>query len=214
MAFSKTAINRIIFILFVVLIAGAIYYFVHINKIMNQLERRLDYSEGERFRLQTDLDASRSIIDSQKTQLQSAEEEKQALEQELDDLEVQLLQVQELLNNEKQRTQALEIDRQKLQAALTDAQEEIRLWRGEIVSLDEVSTVLAKRKSAKRQFVKNIRTLREKVYQEKIKLQKEVDRMQLEKGNRGYLTRNGKPTSVSKDAVELDKIIIRSPAAR
>lgn len=213
MAFSKTAINRIIFVLFVVLIAGAIYYFVHINKIMNQLERRLDYSEGERLRLQTDLDASRSIIDSQKTQLQSAEEEKQALEQELDDLEVQLLQVQELLNNEKQRTQTLESDRQKLQAALTDAQEEIRLWRGEIVSLDEVSTVLAKRKSAKRQFVRNIRTLREKVYQEKIKLQKEIDRMQLEKGNRGYLTRNGKPTSVSKDAVELDKIIIRSPAA-
>ena len=214
MAFSKTAINRIIFVLFVVLIAGAIYYFVHINKIMNQLERRLDYSEGERLRLQTDLDASRSIIDSQKTQLQSAEEEKQALEQELDDLEVQLLQVQELLNNEKQRTQTLESDRQKLQAALTDAQEEIRLWRGEIVSLDEVSTVLAKRKSAKRQFVRNIRTLREKVYQEKIKLQKEIDRMQLEAGNRGYLTRNGKPTSVSKDAVELDKIIIRSPAAR
>ena len=83
-----------------------------------------------------------------------------------------------------------------------------------IVFLDEVDVVKIKRRNAKRELLRNIRALQTKLRVEKRRIQKELDRIQLEAGNRGYMVRNGKTTYVADSAVELDKIIIRSPAVR
>lgn len=214
MALSKTTLNRIIFILVTVMLVSAVVYSYRLSEVIQRLQQNLTKSEQERIGLKISLEHSRDRIQAQQQMYAALAQEKEALRLELDDFNVRVLQLQELLSKEKQANEALLSDHEQLHQEISTLQGEIRLWEGKITSLDEVDAVVAKRTESKRELQKNIHALRAALQKEKQRIQAEINRIQLENGNRGYMMKNGEPTFTSESAVELERIIIRQPAGR
>lgn len=214
MALSKTTLNRIVFIVLIVIVAGGGVYFFHLSDTIEHLQQILSNTEQERIRLQTTLDQSHSRIQTQYTTSITLVQDKEALQHELDDFKLRLLQLQELLTKEKQVNEVLQDDQDQLLQEVRTLREEIRLWEGNIATLDEADAVIAKRAKSNRELDKNIRALRARLRASKRRIQGELDRLKLGVGNRGYITENGVLTFNAESAVELDRIIIRGPTGR
>lgn len=212
MALSKTAINRIIFVLLIIIVATSIVFLSRLSTKIQNLQGTLVQSEQEGLRL-------RSIVEKQQIQFQALTQEndsllaeKEALLKEVDDFELRLLQLQELLTKEQQAKEALQSENENLNQEVFNLQDEIRLWEGKVTNLEEVKIVKDKRTQSKRQLKKNIRILYAKVREEKNRIQAEINRIKAEMGNRGFMTKNGKATFIPESEVQLDKIIVKPSA--
>ncbi len=214
MALSKTTLNRIVFILLIVIVAGAGVYSFYLSDTIEHLQQILSNTEQERIRLQTTLDQSHSRIQTQYATSITLVHDKEALQHELDDFKLRLLQLQELLTKEKQVNEALQGDQDQLLQEVRTLRGEIRLWEGNVATLDEADAVIAKRAKSNRELDKNIRALRARLRASKRRIQGELDRLKLGVGNRGYMTEHGVLTFNVGSAVELDRIIIRHSAGR
>lgn len=208
MALSKVTLNRVIFIVLAVFIVSAVVYVYRLSDVIQRLQKNLNDSEKERILLEVGLQRTNKQLETQRAKYETLAQEKEALQRELDDFNVRVLELQELLGKEKQANEALVSEQEQLHQEISELQGEIRLWEGKITSLDQVDTVIAKRTESKRELQSNIRALRVELQKEKQRVEEEINRIKLEKGNRGYMTKNGTSTFTAESAVELERIII------
>ncbi|MFA5362043.1 MAG: hypothetical protein WC335_02180 [Candidatus Omnitrophota bacterium] len=178
---------------------------------LQQIRQAYSVSEKEKTQLKAELEEIKNKFSHQEELFGKILKEKEALNAELNDLRLELNQSEQLLRKSQLEKQVFEDDARKAREALAAARERLRLLEGKIIGLQEVKASLEVRLQSLRELRGRIRDLRRDAYLKKVEAQKEMDRVKLEKGNRGLVIKDGRSTLTGKRAVEIDKIIITVP---
>jgi chromosome segregation ATPase len=161
-----------------------------------QIRQDLVASEKEKELLKVELEQTQQKIEEQKVLLEQVTAEKDKFFAESEDLKGKLALLQENFDKAK-------IDNDRLVKEVGDLKEDLRLWNGDIKDLKEIKLVVNRRR-------RSVSQLRSRVWDIKEKIQQEIDRVEMEMGNQGYLVKDGKPTPVP-GSIELEKIIVTRP---
>jgi chromosome segregation ATPase len=190
-------VNRILFgLLLILFFVGAIFFYYQ----WDMVKKAFVAAEKENVLLKEELTKTQVKLQQKDSELTSITKEK-------DDLQVKMSQLEGVLAQLKQDKKVLEEEKVRLNNEMASLKESLRLWEGNISDLKEVNLVLEKR-------TKGAQELRKRILDLKAKIQQEIDRFKLELGNRGYITKEGKPTLSQKREIELEKIIIKRPAKK
>ncbi len=208
---GKSRVNLIIIILLILVIATETCFFVLQYNNLQHIRRAYAVSEEEKMQLKTELEATRTKLSRQEELYLQILKEKESLNAEMNELRSDLSSSEQLLRKTQLEKQVLSDEARKNREALAEALEKLRLFEGKINNLQESKASLEARLEALRELRGRIREFRRAEYLKKIEEKKEIDRIKLEKGNRGLVIKNGQSTLTGKRAVELDKIIIKAP---
>ena len=208
---EKSRVNFVIVILLILVIITETVFFVMQYNNLQQIRQAYSVSEEEKMHLRTELEETKTKLSRQEELFGQILKEKEALNAELNDLRLELSQSEQLLRKSQLEKQVFADDARKSREALAAAREKLRLLEGKISNLQETKASLDARLQSLRELRGRIRELRRDAYLKKAETQKEMDRVKLEKGNRGLVIKGGQSTLTGKRAVELDKIIITVP---
>jgi uncharacterized protein involved in tolerance to divalent cations len=120
---------------------------------------------------------------------------------ELVQIKARLNETEKLLRQAQEEKKSFKEENAVLNKTIADLKEELRLWEGKIRSLDEKKLVTDKRSRSIREVRKRIRDL-------KIKAQREIDKIKMQLGNQGFVTKGGKSTFSREKTVQLEKIVV------
>lgn len=202
MIFKKASINKGVTVLLAIIVLLGIVFIVYQQKIITSLKEALTSASSETIKV--DLGPLEEKLKSGKGTLVVVGKEKDAIMLELAEIKAKLKETQELLNQAQSENKILKEDNSVLKAKIEGLEDEIRLWEGKIKNLDEKKLVLRKR-------TQSIRELNKRVWDLKVKAQKEIDAIKLKLGNLGFLTKDGKTTFSREKTVQLEKIIVTHP---
>lgn len=210
---TRIQINRLILTILIFLsiieAISLVVQYVEFQRIRASLEQRLVISEKEKLNLRTELGEARTKLLSQEEFYNQVFKEKETLNLELNDLKLTLSQLEELLNQARNEKQVLEGQAKKTNRELVSLKQNARLLEGKINALDEVKLFLDTRLEVLKELQQRIRNFKREALLNKIKAQAELDRVKLELGNRGFVTKSGKSTVNTQRAIELEKIVIK-----
>lgn len=213
--FIKTRIQINILILTILIFLGIIeavsliVQYVEFQRIRASLEQRLVISEKEKVNLRRELEEARTKLLSQEELYNQVFKEKEALNLDLNELKLTLSEFEELLNQARNEKQLLEGQAKKANRELVSLKENARLLEGKINALDEVKLFLNMRLEVLKELQQRIINFKREALLNKVKAQAELDRVKLELGNRGFVTKDGKSTVNTQRAIELEKIVIK-----
>lgn len=208
---KKNRLNFIIILLLIVVIATETIFFVMQYHSLQQIRQAYSISEKEKIQLSTELEETKTKLSHQEELFGQILKEKEALTVELNNLRSELSQSEQLLRKSQLEKQVFADDARKSREALAVVRERLRLLEGKITNLQEVKASLEVRLQSLRELRGRIKELRRDAYLKKVETQKEIDRVKLERGNRGLVIKSGQSTLTGKRAIELDKIIITAP---
>jgi chromosome segregation ATPase len=200
----------IIIFLILFIITETVFFVMQYNNLQ-QIRQAYSVSEEEKLHLKTELEETRTKLTRQEELFGQILREKEALNAEVNNLRMELSQSEQQLRKSELEKQVLSDEARKSRQALNDVLERLRLLEGKISDLGETKASLEARLEALRELRGRIRDLRRDAYMKKVEAQKEMDRIKLEKGNRGLVIKNGQSTLTGQRAVELEKIIITAP---
>jgi chromosome segregation ATPase len=169
-------------------------------------QQRLAVSEKEKINLKTELEELRTKLLSQE---ELYNKEKEASNLELNELKLILSQTEESLNRFRNEKRVLEGETERINGELILLKENARLLEGKINNLGEIKLFLDVKIKALKELRQRIKNFKKQALLNKIRVQRELDRIKLELGNRGFVIKEGESTVDTKRAVELEKIIIK-----
>lgn len=212
---TKIQINQLILITLIVFsIAGTIcflFQFLSFQKTRSSLQQALSISEKERIKLKAELEQTKAKLLTQQDELYAqTSKEKEALNLELSELKLTLKQTEELLKQAKNEKQVSKDEVKGINRALVALRENMRLLEGKINNPNETKLALETRLQGLRELRTRIKNFKREAFLNKVRAQKEIDRIKLEKGNRGLVTKDGQLTLTAQRAIELEKIIIKA----
>lgn len=199
MSFKKGNASKGVLILLVSIIVLAVFLVAYQHKIIRSLRTALSSAAGETISVNLG-----DKFKDKKGILVPVSYDKDTLMGELVQIKAKLAETQELLNNTTQENEALKEKNTALNKDVERLKEELRLWEGKINSLDEKKLVAEKRKQS-------IRELGRRIHQLKKKAQEEIDKIKMELGNQGFITKGGKTTFSREKIIQLEKIVVTHP---
>jgi chromosome segregation ATPase len=208
---EKNRLNLFVILVLVLVIVTETVFFVMQYNSLRQIRQAYFVSEEEKIHLRTELEETKSRLSRQEELFGQILKEKESLNAELNNLRLELSQSEQLLRKAQLEKQVMSDEARKNREVLAVVREKLRLLEGKITSQQEIKASLEVRLQSLRELRSRIRDLRRDAYLKKIEAQKEMDRVKLEKGNRGLVIKAGRSTLTGKRAVELDKIIIKVP---
>lgn len=223
-ALKRIPINQIILILLIAAsVVGAITLVAQslsFQKERYSLQEILNLTRAESLKLKQELKSTKQELESTQQELESirqklglynqALKEREDLQAELTELRATLSSTQDLLTQAKADKDILAKDAKKFGQELKFLQDQTRLLEGKIEGLDEIKLTLQTRIQSLRELRGRIRNFKREAFLNKVKAQKEIDRIKLEKGNRGFVKKDGQSTLNAQRMIELEKIIIRA----
>jgi chromosome segregation ATPase len=127
--------------------------------------------------------------------------DKEVILAELQEVRAKLNKAEETIAEETRKKEILESQNQRLNREINSLKEELRLWEGKINNIDEKKLVLERRN-------RGTKELCQRIWDFKLKAQKEIDQIKMALGNQGYLTKTGKSTFSREKIVKLEKIVV------
>jgi chromosome segregation ATPase len=205
MTFKKRENSQITLILFIVAILGVTGVVLYQTHIIRSLKEIIQVSEEQR--LHVSLGSLEEKLNNKEGTLAVVKKGTAVIKIEMEELKVKLNQTEAMLRDANEQKGTLQQENDNMVHQLAVLKEEVRLWEGQINSLEEEKMVLERREMGLKELKKRIRDF-------KVKAQKKIDRIKMELGNQGYITKQGKTTFNQKNIVELEKIIITNSSVR
>ncbi|MDD4954476.1 MAG: hypothetical protein PHP17_00335 [Candidatus Omnitrophica bacterium] len=183
-------------ILLIAIIILAVILIVYQHKIIRSLKMALGAAQSET----VSVDLGDKFKDKKGTFV-AVNYDKDTLMGELIQIKAKLAQTQEMLNAAKGENESLKQKNAALNDDINKLTGELRLWEGKITSLDEKKLVAERRTRCLKELGQRIRDL-------KVKAQQEVDKVKMELGNQGFITKGGKTTFSREKIIQLEKIVV------
>lgn len=202
MILKKGNMNKGVLILLVAAIVLAAFSIAYQHKIIRSLKRALSSAQSER--VSVDLGQLGDKLKDKKGTFVPVAYDKDTLMGELVQIKAKLAQTEDLLKQSQQEKESLREENAALNKTIAGLKEEVRLWEGKINSLDEKKLVLDKRN-------RSLKELRKRIWDLKVKAQREIDKIKMELGNRGFLAKGGKSTFSREKIIQLEKIVVIHP---
>ena len=199
MIFKKANINKGLLILLIAVIGLGAFLIIHQQKIIRSLKRALVSVPSET--VSVDLGQAGDKLKGKKGAFVAVNYDKDTLMVELVQIKARLNETEKLLRQAQEEKRSFKEENAVLNKTIADLKEELRLWEGKIRSLDEKKLVTDKRSQSIREVRKRIRDL-------KIKAQREIDKIKMQLGNQGFVTKGGKSTFSREKTVQLEKIVV------
>ena len=205
MSFKKHENNKITLILLIAAILGIIGIIVYQTHIIRSLKETILMSEEQK--VHVNLGPLEEKLNNKEGTLAVVKKSEATIKLEMEELKVKLNQTEAQLDEANKQKEALQQENVNINGQLAALKEELRLWQGQINNLEEKKMVLERR-------AKGWKELKKRISDFNLKAQKELDRIKMELGNQGYITKQGKTTFSHKNIVELEKIIITHSSAK
>ena len=205
MVFKKRENSKITLVLLIAAILGVAGVIVYQTRIIRSLKEVIQASEEQK--LHINLGSLEEKLNNKEGTLAVVKKSEAEIKFEIEELKAKLNQTVALLEEANKQKDALQQENASMGEQLAALKEELRLWEGQINNLEEKNMVLERRS-------KGWKELKKRISDFKRKAQKEMDRIKMELGNQGYITKEGKTTFSRKNIVELEKIIITHSSAR
>jgi len=202
MIFKKGNMSKGVLILLVSVIVLAVFLVIHQHKIIRSLKEALSSAQNET--VNVDLGPLGNKLKDKKGTFALVKYDKDTLMGELLQIKAKLAETEGLLRQAQQENESLKEENAALTGAIAGLKEELRLWEGKINSLDEKKLVIKKRNQSLRELSKRIWDL-------KTRAQREIDKIKMELGNQGFLTKGGKTTFSREKIIQLEKIVVTHP---
>lgn len=196
MSFKKENSGKGALILLIAVIILAVILIVYQHKIIRSLRMALGAAQSET--VSVDLGGK---FKDKKGVFVAVNYDKDTLMGELVQIKAKLAETQDMLNAAKGENESLKEKNITLNQDIDKLKEELRLWEGRIASLDEKKLVAERRTRCLKELSQRIRDL-------KVKAQQEVDKVKMELGNQGFITKGGKTTFSREKIIQLEKIIV------
>lgn len=205
MDFKKRENSKTTLILLIAAILGVAGVIVYQTHIIRSLKEVIQASEEQK--IHVNLGSLEEKLKNKEGTLAVVKKNEATIKFELEELKAKLNQTEALLSEANKQKETLQQENAVMGEQLAALKEELRLWEGQINNLEEKKMVLERR-------AKGWKELKKRISDFKVKAQKEIDRIKMELGNQGYITKQGKTTFSLKNIVELEKIIITHSSAR
>jgi len=202
MIFKKGNTSKGVVILLIAAIVLAVILVVYQHKIIRSLKRALSLAQGER--VSVDLGQLGDKFKDKKGTLVAVNYDKDTLMGELIQVKAKLAEAESMLRQAQEEKESLKEENAALNKAVADLKEEVRLWEGKINTLDEKKLVIAKRSQS-------VKELRKRIWDLKVRAQREIDAVKMRLGNQGFMTRSGKTTFSREKIIQLEKIVVTHP---
>ncbi len=202
MIFKKANMNKGVLILLISAIALGAFLIIYQQKIIRSLKRALSGAQSER--VSVDLGPLGDKLKGKKGTFVAVGYDKDTLMVELAQIKAKLNETEDLLRQAQEEKESLKEENAVLNKTVAGLKEELRLWEGKIKSLDEKKLVIEKRSQS-------IKELRKRIWDLKVKAQREIDKIKMQLGNQGFLTKGGKSTFSREKTVQLKKIVVTHP---
>jgi len=206
MSSEKSLAKKIWLVVGILVVLGLIAALVYEGYSYYKVREALDTSEQEKQQLKIDLAETQQKFDEQQALLMQITNEKDQLLSEKSKLLADSEELKGKLAKLQEDFDKAKLENERLAGEIGDLKEDLRLWNGDVKDLKEVKLVVERRR-------RSVHKLRSRVWDIKVQVQAEIDRVETEMGNQGYLVKNGKPTPVP-GAIELEKIVVTQPAAK
>lgn len=210
---KKIQINQLILLtLIMISITGTIALVTQYRAFQEErysMRELLNITRNENLKLKQELESTKVKLELYNQVLK----EKEDLQQELNELKSTLKETQDLLTQAKGDKDILATGAKQFSSELKSLLNQMRLLEGKIGGLDEIKLALQARIQSIKELRGRIRNFKREAFLNKVKVQKEIDRIKLEKGNRGLVIKNGQPTVSTQKTIELEKIIIKAGLA-
>ncbi|MCK9615254.1 MAG: hypothetical protein M0R48_07120 [Candidatus Omnitrophica bacterium] len=191
----------LLIILISAIVLGA-FLIVYQQKIIRSLRRALSSAPSER--VSVDLGQLGDKLKGKKGAFVAVSYDKDTLMVELAQIKAKLNATEDLLKQAQEEKEFLKEENAALNKTVAGLKEELRLWEGKINSLDEKKLFTARRSQS-------IKELSKRIWDLKVKTQREIDKIKMQLGNQGFLTKGGKSTFSREKIVQLEKIVVTHP---
>jgi len=202
MILKKGNTSKGVVILLIAAIVLAVILVVYQHKIIRSLKRALSSAQSER--VSVDLGQLGDKFKDKKGTLVAVNYDKDTLMGELIQVKAKLAEAEGMLRQAQEEKESLKEENAALNKAVADLKEEVRLWEGKINTLDEKKLVIAKRNQS-------VKELRKRIWDLKVRAQREIDVVKMRLGNQGFMTRSGKTTFSREKIIQLEKIVVTHP---
>ncbi|MDD4183518.1 MAG: hypothetical protein PHT53_06850 [Candidatus Omnitrophica bacterium] len=202
MIFKKGNMSKGVLILLISAIVLAAFLVIYQHKIIRSLKEALSSTQGET--VNVDLGPLGDKLKDKKGAFVPVKYDKDTLMGELVQIKAKLNETEGLLRQAQQEKESLKEENATLIEAVDSLKKELRLWEGKINSLDEKRLVIGKRNQSARELSKRIWDL-------KTRAQREIDKIKMELGNQGFITKGGKTTFSREKTIQLEKIVVTHP---
>jgi chromosome segregation ATPase len=199
MDFKKRKNNKITLVLLIAAILGVTGVIIYQTNIIRSLKEVIQASSEQK--VHVNLGPLEEKLNNKEGTLVVVKKSQATIKFEMEELKAKLNQTEALLRDANEQKSTLQQENNNMSQQLAALKEELRLWEGQINNLEEKKMVLERR-------AKSLNELKIRIRNFKVKAQKEIDRIKMELGNQGYITKQGKTTFNHKNIVELEKIII------
>ncbi|MFA5338188.1 MAG: hypothetical protein WC330_07635 [Candidatus Omnitrophota bacterium] len=199
MIFKKANMNKGLLIFLIAAVVLGAFLIIHQQKIIRSLKRALSSTKSET--VSVDLGQVGDKLKGKKGTFVAVSYDKDTLMVELAQIKAKLNETEKLLKQAQEEKESLKEENAVLNKTVADLKEELRLWEGKIRSLDEKKLVTDRRN-------KGIKELRKRIWDLKVKAQREIDKIKMQLGNQGFLTKGGKSTFSREKTVQLEKIVV------
>lgn len=202
MILKKGNTSKGVVILLIAAIVLAVILVVYQHKIIRSLKKALSLAQGER--VSVDLGQLGDKFKDKKGTLVAVNYDKDTLMGELIQVKAKLAEAEGMLRQAQEEKESLKEENAALNKAVADLKEEVRLWEGKINTLDEKKLVISKRNQS-------VKELRKRIWDLKVRAQREIDAVKMRLGNHGFMTRSGKTTFSREKIIQLEKIVVTHP---
>lgn len=202
MIFKKANMNKGVLILLISVIVLGAFLIIYQQRIIRSLKGALSGAQSER--VSVDLGPLGDKLKGKKGTFVAVGYDKDTLMVELAQIKAKLNETEDLLRQAQEEKESLKEENAVLNKTVAGLKEELRLWEGKIKSLDEKKLVIEKRSQS-------IKELRKRIWDLKVKAQREIDKIKMQLGNQGFLTKGGKSTFSREKTVQLEKIVVTHP---
>ncbi|MFA6282461.1 MAG: hypothetical protein WCY05_08200 [Candidatus Omnitrophota bacterium] len=199
---EHSKLTSILLVIAILCVAGVIIYQTH---IIRSLKEVIQVSEEQK--IHVNFGPLEDKLNSKEGTLAVVKKSQASIKFEIEELKAKLNQTERLLDEANKQKDALQQENASMGAQIAALKEELRLWEGQINNLSEKNMVIERR-------AQGWEELKTRIWNFKVKAQKGIDRIKMELGNRGYITKEGKTTFNHKNIVELEKIIITRSSVR
>ncbi len=199
MNFRKANLSKGLSIILVSAVVLGIFLIVHQQRIIKSLKEAL--SLGQSDKVSVDLGQLGGKLKSKNGVFVAASYDKNTLMGELVEMRARLKEAENLLQQAQLEKTSLKEENAKLSKTISDLKDELRLWEGKINSLDEKKLAMQKRSQS-------LKELRKRLWDLKIKTQQKIDKIKMQLGNNGFLTKAGKSTFSREKTIQLEKIVV------
>jgi chromosome segregation ATPase len=201
--------NRLLVIILVLsILAGTVAFVVQylsFKKERASLQQAVIASENDKVELKTKLD---NEIKAKLLSQERALKEEEALNLELNKLKSTLEQAEKLQAKTEKEKESMQAALESIKNEMISLKESKRILEGKINNPKEAKLA----REARLQSLKELRTRTKNFKIEallnKKRAEREIDKIKLEKGNRGFVIQGGKATLNAKTEIKLEKIIV------